>query len=153
MMGMFRFVQTTGLQVILTRYQSVGLLRRRCRSKTLSDWGKPERKSYHWLELLQVSFLSRQRFCRDKHTSFVATKAGMFVATKDKSTFVATKDKSTFVATKVLSPFKHVFCRNKSMLFRDKHVFFVTMFVEASILLSRQEWYLWQLPPVIKSQL
>ena len=38
-----------------------------------TDWGKPERKSYHCLELQQVSFSSRQRFCRDKHMS-VATK-------------------------------------------------------------------------------
>ena len=32
------------------------------------------RGDYHWRELPQVSFLSRQKYCRDKHTSFVATK-------------------------------------------------------------------------------
>ena len=34
--------------------------------------------SYHWRELPQVSFLSRQTFCRDKHVrqnmSFISTK-------------------------------------------------------------------------------
>ena len=61
--------------------------------------------SYHWLELPQVSFLSRQKFCRHKHV-FVTTK---HIFCRDKSRIVATKifcrDKHNFVfvATKVLS--------------------------------------------------
>ena len=57
--------------------------------------------SYHWRELPQVSFSSRQKLCRYKHT-FVATK-DMFC--RDKHMFVATKrvcrDKS-FVVTKMI---------------------------------------------------
>ena len=77
---------------------------------------------YRWLELPQVSFLSRQIFCRNKHV-FVETK---HVFCRDKSMHVATKllsrqtrvcrDKHNFIATSVrLSRQKHV-CRNKSML-------------------------------------
>ena len=58
---------------------------------------------HHWQELRQVSFLSRQRFCCDKH---------MFVMTYDKHVFVATRDvcflrqkyacrNKTFVTTKL----------------------------------------------------
>ena len=50
--------------------------------------------SYHWRELPQVSFLSRQKFCRDKI---------MFVATnicRDKNIFC--HNKHDFVATSVL---------------------------------------------------
>ena len=48
---------------------------------------------YHWRELPQVSFLSRQMFCRDKH-AFVATKD---VFCRNKHVFVV-----TFVAVKII---------------------------------------------------
>ena len=73
--------------------------------------------TYHWRELPQVSFLSRQtrvcrdkiklvaiklllrqKFCHDKH-AFIATK-DMFVATKMISTCLS---RQTFVATKMIS--------------------------------------------------
>ena len=51
--------------------------------------------SDHWQELPQVSFLSRQKFCHDKHT-FVMTKV-MFC--RNKHMFVVT---NTFVTTKII---------------------------------------------------
>ena len=82
---------------------------------------------YHWRELPQASFWSRQAyFCRDKHT-FVATKA------------VFCRDKHVFVTT------KHVFCCDKSMLVatkvclsRQKYVYRDKRFVSTSILLTRK---------------
>ena len=69
---------------------------------------------YHWRELPQLSFLSRQTgVCLDKH---------VFVETKH----VFCRDKIMFVETIFL---RQIFCRNK-------HVFFAT-----SILLSRQKTY------------
>ena len=70
---------------------------------------------YHWRELPQVSFLSRQMFCRDKI---------MFVATKyfchDKHVFVAKKkclskqnvcDKTCFVVTNMFVATKRLSCQ------------------------------------------
>ena len=99
---------------------------------------------YHWGELPQVPFLSRQKFCRDKHV-FVATKH-VFVPTKylsrqayfcrDKKRVC--RDKSKLVVTKLLSRQNYV-CRDKSIFAyappqkkedvlycRDKHVFVAT---------------------------
>ena len=53
------------------------------------------KNQYHWRELLQVSFLSRRKFCRDKHV-FVATKVSL-----SRQKYVC-RDKRVFVATKVL---------------------------------------------------
>ena len=88
---------------------------------------------YHWQELPQVSFLSRQKFCLNKHgfviantclfqqnMSFVATKVCLLRQNfcRDKIVFVVTKyfccDKTMFVATKY-------FCCDKTC--RDKHTF------------------------------
>ena len=76
--------------------------------------------AYHWRELPQVSFWSRQKFCRYKHC---------FVATKD----VFCRDKSMLSATKRLSNRcvcrdktcrdKHTFAARKHVFCRDKHVF------------------------------
>ena len=79
---------------------------------------------YHWQQLPQVPFLSRQKFCYNKH---------MFIATKH-----------MFVAT------KHVFCCNKSMrqniFVTIKHMIVMTnichgnhVFVVTSTLLSWQK--------------
>ena len=68
---------------------------------------------YHWGELPQVPFLSRQKFCRDKH---------VFVATKH-----------VFVPTKYLSR-QAYFCRDKKRVCRDKSKLVVTK------LLSRQNY-------------
>ena len=75
---------------------------------------------YHWGELPQVPFLSRQKFCRDKHV-FVATKH-VFVPRKylsrqayfcrDKKRVC--RDKSKLVVTKLLSRQNYV-CRDKSI--------------------------------------
>ena len=56
---------------------------------------------YHWQELPQVSFLSQQKFCRNKRV-FVATK---HVLCRNKSMLVMTilSQNSIFVATKLLS--------------------------------------------------
>ena len=98
---------------------------------------------YHWQELPQVSFLSQQKFYRDKHV-FCRTKS--IFSRRDNHNFVATKvlsrqayfchDKqvssNNFVATKVLSR-QAYFCRDKRRV----------------LCLSRQKLYLWQLPPMI----
>ena len=80
---------------------------------------------YHWRELPQVSFLSRQMFCRDKQ---------LFVSQ------MCCRDKHVFVAT------KHVICRNKSMLVATKRLWHQTRvcrdkhnFVATNIILSRQK--------------
>ena len=93
---------------------------------------------YHWRERLQVSFLSRQKFCRDK---------GMLVATKvclSRQKY-ACRDKTFLVAKVCLS--RQQFCRKKIMFVatnvcRSKHVFVATK------VLLRQKFYLWQLPPM-----
>ena len=59
---------------------------------------------YHWQELPQVSFLSRQKFCRNKHM-FVATKNTSFVTTK------ACLLRKTFVTTNMC-----LFCCDKNIL-------------------------------------
>ena len=86
---------------------------------------------HHWRELPQVSFLSRQKFCRDKHV-FVATKHAFY---RDKSTVASTK-LLYFVATNKLSLQK-----KKS---RQK-----ACFVATNMCLSQQKLYLWQLPPMM----
>ena len=55
---------------------------------------------YHWRELPQVTFLLRQKFCRDKDV-FIVTNMSQhnFVATKH----VFSHDKGMLVATKLLS--------------------------------------------------
>ena len=81
---------------------------------------------YHWRKLPQVSFLSQQKFCPDKH-AFVMTK---HIFCRDKSMLVVTKlimlvvTKLSFVMTDICQD-KHNFCCNKS---------FVT-----SLLLSQQK--------------
>ena len=89
---------------------------------------------YRWLELPQVSFLSRQIFCRNKHV-FVETK---HVFCRDKSMHVSTKH--VFVATNIILSRQAYFCR-------DKHVFVAT---KVCLRLSRQKLYLWQLPSLIR---
>ena len=92
---------------------------------------------YHWRELPQVSFLSQQKFCRDKHM-FVATKNTSFVATKAcllRKTFVITNTCSS----KILS----YFCHDKRYVLswqthvcRDRHVCCKTVVVTKMILVA-----------------
>ena len=92
-------------------------------------------------------------FCHNKHV-LVMTK---HIVSCDKSMLVATQhllqktniDKHNFTVTKVLSR-QAYFCHNKRRVLlwqtcvcRDKQEFVLTK------LLSRQKWYLWQLPPMI----
>ena len=133
---------------------------------------------YHWRELPQVSFLSRERFCPDKHV-FVATnmclshdKARLLSRQKyscrEKITFVATKqtcvlspkayfcrdcrDRSLLVATNVLLRQNYI-CRDKYLSWqkfcRNKNTRQSYFCCDKRRVLSRQKWYLWQLPPVI----
>ena len=101
---------------------------------------------YHWWELPQVSLLSRQKFCHDKH-----------VFCRNKHVFC--HDKNMLVATKLLSQQNCVchdkrVCHNKpffttnisTKLCRDK------IFVATSIFMLRQKWYFWQLLPKIGNQ-
>jgi len=109
---------------------------------------------YHWLEMPQVSFLSRQtRVCHNKTRLLSRHKH----ACRDKRFVAASmfcRDKHVFVTT------KHVFCRDTSMLVATKvlsrQVCFVATnmcFVATNMCLSRQtratKWYLRQLPPLI----
>ena len=80
----------------------------------------PPSHFYHWRELPQVSFLSRQKYaCCDK--TFVATKLCLSQQNITKIMFVATNvcGNKSFVAT------KHEFCR-------DKHVFDATKMILAA---------------------
>ena len=84
---------------------------------------------YHWRELPQVSFLSRQKYaCRNK--TFVATK-------------LCLSRQNIFVATNICCE-KHVFVATNILLSPQK-----TCLSTNTCFLSRQKWYLWQLPPVI----
>ena len=74
---------------------------------------------YHWRELPQVSFLSRQEFCCDKH---------VFVATKD----VFCRDKHMRDA---------YFCRHKHVCVATKHVFYRDKSMLVTKLLSRQKYF------------
>ena len=88
--------------------------------------------AYHWRELPQVSFLSRQKFWRDKHM-FDATK---HVFCHDKSMFF--RDKYIFVATKHFSKVlsrQAYFCRDTRRVLPQQTR--VCRFVAA-------KWYLWR---------
>ena len=78
-------------------------------------------ENYHWRQLPQVSFLSQQKFCHDKH-EFAATK---HVFCRDKSTLVITKllSKQTRVCHDKSFVEKAYFCRDKHMFVTTKHVF------------------------------
>ena len=85
---------------------------------------------HHWRELPQVSFLSRQKFCRNKH-AFVETNMCLSRQNnicRDK-TFVTTKtlyrDKHGFARQKY-SCGKHTFVAIKDVFCRHKHVFVAT---------------------------
>ena len=96
------------------------------------------------------TFVSTKNYvCHDK--TFVATKLCLYATNicHDKS-FVTTKiflrDKHNFVATKLVSQHAY-FCRDKRrVLSRQTRV-------SRDKLLSRQKLYLWQLPPMIVSNL
>ena len=118
---------------------------------------------YHWRELPQVSFLSRQSFlllsrqrvCRNKTGLLSRQKYGCcdktFVETKLKNSqniFYLSRQNKSFVAIKLR---KYHFCRDKS--FFATNVFVATNvcwdkrnFVATNTCLSRQKLYLWQLP-------
>ena len=110
---------------------------------------------YHWGELPQVPFLSRQKFCRDKHV-FVATKhvcvprkylSRQAYFCRDKKRVC--RDKSKLVVTKLLSRQKYICIRThtqKDVFCRDKLVF-VANFCRNTCL-SRQKVYLWQIQPM-----
>ena len=89
--------------------------------------------AYHWRELPQVSFLSWQNFCHNKHVFFWRDKH-MFVVTKhvfchNKSMLVVTKifchDKHNFVATNIILSWQK-FCHDKHTLAMTKDMFVVT---------------------------
>ena len=70
--------------------------------KEEGKWSLSAVYHYHWQELPQVSFSSRQKFCRNKH---------VFIAPKH----VFCRDKSMLVATKLLSR-QTYFCHNSFVL-------------------------------------
>ena len=80
---------------------------------------------YHWRELPQVSFLSRQKSCRDKHV-FVETE---HVFCRDKSMLVLSRQtrvylsRHTFVATKDF--FVCFFCHDKQVFVATKKIILV----------------------------
>ena len=74
---------------------------------------------YHWQELPQVSFLSQQKICHDKHEFKTCPLPWKMYACSDK-TFVVTNLCLSFVATKIFCHNKHVFCCC------DKHTFVAT---------------------------
>ena len=130
---------------------------------------------YHWRELPQVSFLSREtsvcrdktrllprqkyacrdkkHFCRDRHNYFC----------RDKLIFVATNQclsrlNRYFVATKVCLSRQNFICHDKPFVVtkifcRDNHKFAATQQAyfcrDNRRVLLRQKLYLWQLSPMI----
>ena len=87
----------------------------------------PQQPFYHWRELPQVSFLSRQKFCWDKHT-FVVTKDvfccnGSMLVTKktfetNKIMFVATNicHGKSFATTNMCLSWQKFFCYDKTFV-------------------------------------
>ena len=75
---------------------------------------------YHWRELPQVSFLSRQKFRRDKH-GFVAA---FHVFCRDVTRFLS---RPKYASDKSFVEKKCLFCRDKTFvtanIYRDKHNF------------------------------
>ena len=108
---------------------------------------------YHWRELPQVSFLSRQTFCWDRHT-FVITKE---VFCRNRSMLVTKKLlrqtkwcllRQISVTAKVLSPQTCV-CRDKSFFVTTKLLLLQPYFsCDKRCVLSRQKRYLCLLPPM-----
>ena len=84
----------------------------------------------------------KYHFCRDK-----------YLFCRGKRTFVATKhvfrrDKSILVATNTCLQFcrgKHTYVATKDVLSRQAY-----FCCYKTLVLSRQKWYLWQLPPIIQ---
>ena len=112
---------------------------------------------YHWQELPQVSFLSWQTrvtkhiFCCNKSVLFVKKNCG------DKIMFVVTKLllRQIFVPTNMCLLRQKYICHNKtfvttSILSSQQKTWFVFV---ATKILSRQKWYLWQRPAMIKAYL
>ena len=96
---------------------------------------------YHWRELPQVSFLSRQKFCHQK-THLLSWQK---YACRNKHVFTESnicRDKS-FI-TIILSWQRC--CHNKHIFIMAKQVFVVT-----NTCLLQQKCYLWQRPPMIKA--
>ena len=90
----------------------------------------PNRVTYHWRELPQVSFLSPQKFCAclSRQNTFF-----WFV-------FVfATKACYSFVATNFCRD-KHVFCRDKSMLAATKYITKVCLFCRDKRRVLSRQW-------------
>ena len=134
---------------------------------------------YHWWELPQVSCLMQQKFSCDNTCllswqlltwqNYVCCNQNIFVSTNttllqqayfchNKHMFVVTKrviycDKNFVVANTCLSWQK--ICHDKCFVAPDKYTFVATkdMFCcnthNTNKLLSQQNWYLWQLPPMI----
>ena len=95
------------------------------------------RLRYHWRELPQVSFLSRQMFCHDKHVTVaknVLSRQNIchnkYLSRQKKFTLRVCRDK-----TRLFSRQTRVFC-DKRFICRNKNI--LSRFVAASILLSRQ---------------
>ena len=104
-----------------------------------------------WRGLPQVTLLSRQKYaCRDER---MLVETYIFVATnrillrKGKTRLLsrqkyACRDK--YLSLQRFCRGKHTFVATKDVLCCDKRVFVAT-----KMCLSRQKWYLWQLPPMI----
>ena len=80
---------------------------------------------YHWRELPQASFLSRQKFCRyrDKHVSFGPTKLCL-----PRQNYVY-RDKIFLSQRTRVRRNKHTFVVTKDVFCRDKHVFVATKII------------------------
>ena len=107
----------------------------------------------------QTRLLSLQKYaCRDKH-NFVARNTRL---SRQNVSFVVTKITQVSSTTNIKISLTTNICRDKSfvatniLLSQQKTCFVVTntchdthTLVETRQLLSRQKWYLWQLPPLI----
>ena len=88
---------------------------------------------YHWRELPQVSFLSRQKLCLDK-----------YVFCRDKSVLATTKvcrDKNILVATSILWSRQTRICRDKNKLAATQLCLPQQIFAGTKICLSRQTYF------------
>ena len=103
---------------------------------TTGEFGLTVHENYHWQELSQVSFLSPQKFCHDKHVFVATTVCLSWQNCLSWQIFVVTKvfcDKHNFVATSIL-----LLCATKDVFCHDKH-----MCVTTNTCLSWQDFCPW----------
>ena len=124
----------TATNTSLWNYHAAGMLLRRL----LANLPTPRHGVVHWWPLSLAGAATS--------IIFVATNTTKHVFCRDKSMFVTTKvcwSRQKYVG-------RDKTCRDKHNLVATKVYFMLCL--SRQILLSRQKWYLWQLPPITVGQ-